>query len=129
MADLAALRQQIADAANTAQPDPVVLPYIPDQIQTPVGMVEPDYVDWDEGGFARGAEHWYFLVRILLSLAGGNVEAQIARDEFLGGARDIKDAIQAAMPNSSVSSARKFDAWTYAETEYLGVEFTVLVIA
>ena len=130
MADLAALRQQIADAINAGLPDPIAMPYIPDQIQPPVAIVEPDYIDWDEGGMARGAEHWHFLVRVLLSLAGGNVAAQVARDEYLGGpARDIKDAIQAAMPNSSVSSARKFDAWEYAGSQYLGVEFAVLVIA
>ena len=129
MADLAALREQIADAANTGQPDPVILPYIPDQIQTPVGMVEPDYVDWSEGAFGRGAEPWSFLIRILFSLTGGNMEAQMARDEYLGGVRDIKDAVEAQIPNAFVSSARKFDAWTYAETDYLGVELVVDVIA
>lgn len=129
MADLAPLRAQIADAANTGLPDPIVLPYIPDQIQTPVGIVEPDLVDWSSGAFGRGAEPWSFLIRFLLSLAGGNLEAQIARDEFLGGAKDIKDAIEVAVPTAFVSSARKFDAWTYAEADYLGVEFTVDVIA
>jgi len=127
MADLAAIRQQIADAMNTL-PEMRATPYIPDQVQPPAVIVEPDYVDWDAGGMARGAEHWYFLIRVLIGLAN-NTAAQKNRDEYLGGGRDIKDAVQAAMPNSSVSSARKFDAWTYAGVDYLGVEFAVLVIA
>ena len=127
MADLAAIRQQIADAMNVL-PEMRAWPYIPDQIQPPTALVEPDYVDWDAGAYARGAEHWYFLIRVLIGLTN-NTAAQKERDTFLGGSRDIKDAVQAAMPNSSVSSARKFDAWTYAGVDYLGVEFAVLVIA
>jgi len=127
MADLAAIRQQIADAMAPL-PDLNAWPTIPDQIQTPCALVEPDYVDWDAGAYARGAEHWYFLIRVLIGLAN-NTAAQAERDTFLGGSRDIKDAIRAAMPNASVSSARKFDAWTYAGVDYLGVEFAVLVIA
>lgn len=128
MADLAALRQQIADAINTL-PDMRAWPYIPDQIQPPVVIVEPDSVDWSQGAFARGAEPWTFLVRILLGLAGGNVAAQKNRDEYLGGSHDIKDAIEANIPTAFVERAQKFDAWTYAENEYLGVEFPVYVVA
>lgn len=128
MADLAAIRQQLADAMNTL-PDIRAWPYIPDQIQTPTVIVEPDFVDWSEGAFARGAEPWSFLVRVLLSLAGGNVTAQKERDTYLGGLHDVKDAIQTAMPNAFVSSARKFDAWEYAGVQYLGVEVVVDVIA
>lgn len=130
MADLAALREQIADAINAGQPDPIAVPYIPDQIQTPVAIVEPDQVDWSSGAFARGAEPWSFLVRILLSLSGGNVEAQKLRDEFFGGpARDIKDAVESVMPNAFVSTARKFDAWEYSQVPYLGVEIVIQVRA
>ena len=129
MADLAALRQQLADALNTL-PDMRAEPYIPDQIQPPVVIVEPDFVDWSQGTFLRGFEPWTFLIRILLPLAGGNVAAQKLRDEYLGGpSKDIKDAIQSNIPTAFVESARKFDAWEYAGVQYLGVEIPVRVIA
>lgn len=128
MADLATLRQEIADAINTL-PDIRAWPYIPDTPQPPLVIVEPDVVDWSQGAYQRGAEPWTFFVRALLSLAGGNVAAQKTRDEFFGGIRDIKAAIEANVPSTFVSSARKFDAWTYAEIDYLGVEIVVEVIA
>ena len=127
MADLQALAEQIADAINTV-PEQNATAGIPDNINTPMVTVEPDLVDWTSGTYGRGFEPWSFLVRVLLGI-GLNSETQKARNEYLGGSRDIKDAIEANVPSSFVSSARKFDAWTYANVEYLGVEFVVDVIA
>jgi hypothetical protein len=127
MADLAALREQLADAMSTL-PDVNVSAYLPDQMHPPAVVIEPDEVDWSAGAFARGAEPWTFLVKVLLSLVN-NSAAQAARDEYLGGARDIKAAIETRMPGAFVTAARRFDAYDYAGVTYLGVEFVVNVYA
>jgi hypothetical protein len=127
MADLAALRNQLADAMSVL-PDVNVSAYLPDQLQTPAVVVEPDTVDWSQGAFARGAEPWTFSVKVLLALVN-NSAAQVARDEYLGGARDIKAAIETRIPGAFVTAARRFDAYDYAGITYLGVEFVVNVYA
>jgi hypothetical protein len=128
MADLIALRQQIADAIAPVMPDVNVWPDVPDQIQTPCVVIEPDFVDWASGAFARGAEPWTFLARVLVGTVY-NQAAREMRDSFLGGTRDVKDAVEAQVPSCFVSSARKFDAWTVAEIDYLGVEIVIEVTA
>jgi hypothetical protein len=134
MADLAAVRTGLADAINTL-PGVRAWAYPPDQIQAPAILVEPDEVDWATA-FGRGHEAWRFMVHVLISTVN-NTASQKARDEFLGGISDLKDAIEGYMPlhdgtvaaSVFVRSARRFNAWKYGETTYLGVEVVVEIRA
>lgn len=130
MADLALLRTEIAAAVNTID-GLTAAARVPGQVHPPMAVVEPGEVDFT-GAMQRGHDKWDMLVRVLIGTAS-NEAAQIARDEFFGTAKDIKDAIESHVPlrdgtaaqDVFVKSARKFDAWTYAGVAYLGVEFLV----
>jgi hypothetical protein len=134
MADLAAVRHGLADAINTLS-GARAWAYPPDQVQAPAILIEPDEVDWATA-FGRGHEAWRFMVRVLVATAH-NTAAQKARDEYFGGVSDVKDAIEGYPPLTNgvaassvfVSRARRFDAWKYAETTYLGVELVVEIRA
>ncbi len=134
MADLAAVRAGLAAAINTTG-GARAWAYPPDQVQAPAILIEPDEVDW-RTAFGRGHEAWRFMVRILVATAH-NTAAQKNRDTYFGGIADIKGAIEGYAPlkngtvaaSAFVSSARKFDAWKYAETTYLGVEVVVEIRA
>ena len=135
MADLAALRDAIGDALATI-PSIQVQRRPGGTVHTPAAIVEPGEVNWRGTAMQRGHEKWDMLVRCLVGTAF-NEAAQVARDEFFGGAKDIKDAIESHVPlrdgtaahDVFVVAARKFDAWTYQGTAYLGVEFNVEVYA
>ena len=100
-----------------------------------LGMIEPGEVDF-RTSMQRGHDKWEMWVRVLIGTAF-NEAAHKQRDEFFGGVKDLKDAIESHVPlrdgtaaqDVFVSRARKFDAWTYQGTAYLGVEFTVDVYA
>lgn len=134
MADLSALRHGLAAAINTLG-DVRAWAYLPDQVQVPAVLIEPDAVDWTTA-FARGHESWTLLVRVLVSTSH-NTAAQKARDEYFGGVLDIKNAIEGYAPlkdgtvaaSAFVRRADRFDAWTYAEITYLGVNLVVEIRA
>jgi hypothetical protein len=138
MADLTAIRDAVGDALEAAftGANKIQVQRRPGaQVTTPCAVVEPDEVDFTKA-MQRGTEKWDLLVRVLLGLVS-NEAAQLARDAFFGGVHDIKDAIEAHVPLQDgtaaqdviVTNARKFDAWTYQGTQYLGVEFAVEVYA
>lgn len=133
MADLAAIRQAIADALTAA--GHVAHPDSPEQLHPPAALVDVQDVDF-RTAMQRGHEKWTFLVRYLCgtaSLAGALKE----RTAVFGGAKDIKDAIEGHVPlrdgtaahDAFVAEARRFDAWEYGGVTYLGVEFVVDVYA
>lgn len=137
MADLAAIRQAIADSLVTADPETTIKAHAryPDQFHAPAAIVDVDDVDF-KGAMQRGLEKWNILVRYLVSTT--NIRgAETKRDEVFGGVKDIKDRIEAHVPlrdgtvahDVYVSGARRFDAWEYAGSSYLGVEFVVEVYA
>jgi hypothetical protein len=134
MADLAAVRNGLADAINTLS-GARAWAYPPDQVQAPAILIEPDEVDWATA-FGRGHESWRFLVHVLISTVN-NTAAQKARDEYFGNVSDLKDAIEHYAPLKDgtvaasvfVRNARRFSAWKYAETTYLGVEVVVEIQA
>lgn len=134
MADLAAVRKALADACSTITG---LTGYAtnPGQLHPPAALVEPQEVDW-RTAMGRGHDKWTFLVRVLVA-STSNEAGQKARDEFFGTAKDIKDTIEAHAPlrggaaaqDVFVAEARKFDAWEYNGTPYVGVEFVVEVYA
>lgn len=134
MADLEAVRQAMADALNTL-PEMRAWPQVPDQLQSPAAVIEPDEVDWSTA-MQRGHDKWTMLVRILVGIANSRA-AQIERDKHFGGVKDVKDALESHVPLKDgtvahdvfVSRARKFDTWTFGESVYLGVEIVVDVYA
>lgn len=128
---LGAARVAMADAVATTGLSSH--PRVPGIVNVPCAIVEPNEVDWRTAQ-SRGHDKWGLLVRVLLSTAS-NEAAQLARDEFFdrGDPKDVKDAVESHVPlrdgtaaqDVFVSSARKFDAWVFAGTAYLGVEFVV----
>lgn len=131
MADLAAIRAELAAALNTL-PDGRAEPYRPDTINPPLLVVEPDEVNF-KGAFGRGAEMWVFRVIALLGTVQ-NLSAQKLRDEFFGGIRDVHDAIEdhdygTAADDVEVVRAESFDTLTVSGVDYLGVFILVQVIA
>jgi hypothetical protein len=133
MADLAAVRDAVAD--SMAGLDVTVHPRLPDQLQTPCIVVEVDGVDWATA-MGRGHELWTLLLRVLVGTVN-NTAAQEARDEYFGGVRDVKDAVESYAPlkNGTAAAsawcrnAQKFDGWEYAGIGYLGVEIVVEIRA
>lgn len=134
MADLAVIRNAIGDALDDIEG--IQVQRTPGaMVHPPCVVVEPGEVDFAEA-FQRGHEKWEILVRVLIGTAFDSAAHQ-QRDEFFGGVRDIKDAIEGHVPlrdgtaaqDVLVRTARKFDAWVYQATSYLGVEFAVDVYA
>lgn len=132
MADLDLLRDAVGDALEAVMGDTVQVQRRPGGIvHAPAVIIEPGEVDW-RTSMQRGHDKWELLIRVLIGTAM-NEGAHKARDEFFGGARDIKDAIESHVPlrdgtaahDVFVKAARKFDAWVYQGTTYLGVEFAL----
>lgn len=133
--DLATVRNAVGDALEAALEGVQVQRRPGAQVHAPAVLIEPGEVDW-QTSMQRGHDKWELLVRVLIGTAF-NEGAHIQRDDFFGGLRDIKDAIEGHVPlrdgtaaqDVFVKRARKFDAWTYQGTAYLGVEVTVDVYA
>jgi hypothetical protein len=133
MADLAAVRDAVAE--SMAGLDVTVHPRLPDQLQTPCIVIEVDGVDWATA-MGRGHELWTLLLRVLVGTVN-NTAAQEARDEYFGGVRDVKAAVESYAPLKDGTAAasvwcreaRKFDGWEYAGIGYLGVEIVVEIRA
>jgi hypothetical protein len=133
MADLAAVRDAVAD--SMAGLDVTVHPRLPDQLQTPCIVIEVDGVDWATA-MGRGHELWTLLLRVLVGTVN-NTAAQIERDTYFGGVRDVKDAVESYAPlkngtapaSACCRTAQKFDGWEYAGIGYLGVEIVVEIRA
>lgn len=134
MADLAAVKQGIADAINTLDG---VTAYArqPGIINAPCVLIDTEEIDW-RTAMQRGHDKFTIVARVLIALA--NQEgAQIERDKFFGGVKDIKDAVESHVPlrdgtvaqDVFVATARKFDAWELSATLYLGVEIVMEVYA
>lgn len=133
MADLSAVRREVAQALDSV-PGLRAWAQVPDQIHPPVAIVEPDSVDF-RTAFKRGHDQWTLNVFVLIGTSSSRA-AQIRRDEFFnaGGARDVKDAIEAhdygdAVQDLFVAEARGFNAYEFAGTTYLGVLFVLEVYA
>lgn len=132
MADIAAIREAIANALNTL-PDVRAHAHRPDTIQTPALIVEPVEVDFKHA-LGRG-ELWTFNVVALLGSVS-NTAAQKLRDEYFGGIRDVYDVIEGHGPlndgtvadDASVPRAESFDTLTVAGIDYVGVLIFVQVI-
>jgi hypothetical protein len=130
MADLSKIRQAIADAVNSLE-GVTAWPMPPDMPNAPCAIVEPVDVSWDQQNatFGRGHEHWTMRIVVLIALAS-NTAAQVERDTYFGGIRDVKDAVEgwptlhtgAAAQDVFVRTARRFDSWKYSDVAYLGVE-------
>lgn len=138
MADLEAIRDALGDAVETLSTASAVLTVQRRpgaQVHAPAVIIEPGEVDW-RTSMQRGHDKWEMLLRILIGTAFTEA-AHVERDAFFGGVRDIKDAIESHVPlrdgtaaqDVFVTRARKFDAWTYQGTSYLGVEVAVDVYA
>lgn len=127
---LATAREAVADALNTIA-GLTGHARVPGQIHTPCAIVEPGEVDWRTAQ-QRGHDKWDLTIRVLLGTVSSEASQQ-TRDEFFdrGGTKDIKDAVESHVPlrdgtaaqDVFVARARKFDAWVFAGTTYLGVEF------
>lgn len=134
MADLAAVRQGIADAIN-ALDGVTAYPRTPGTIHTPCVIVDTEEIDW-RTAMGRGHDKITCLARVLIGMSSGEA-AQVERDAYFGGVRDIKDAVESHVPLSDgtvaqgvfVSTARKFDSWQLADQLYLGVEILMEVYA
>lgn len=138
MADLSAIRVALGDAieATDRGAGTLTVQRFPGaMVHAPCVVIEPGEVDW-RTSMQRGHEKWEMLVRVLVSTTFGEA-AHRNRDEFFGGVRDLKDAIESHVPlrdgtvahDVFVRTARKFDAWVYQGTSYLGVEIAVDVYA
>jgi hypothetical protein len=133
MADLEAIRDAVAE--SLAGLDVNVHSHLPDQLQAPCIVVDIEGVDWATA-MGRGHEAWTLLLRVLVGTVN-NTAAQIDRDTYFGGFRDIKDAVESYAPlkdgtaaaNAWCRNAQKFDGWEYAGIGYLGVEIVVEIRA
>jgi hypothetical protein len=136
MADLSAIRDALGDAVESLGDSALSVQRRPGaMVHAPCVVIEPGECDW-RTSMQRGHEKWDMLIRCLNGTAM-NEAAHIERDQFFGGVRDLKDAIESHIPlrdgtvaqDVFVARARKFDAWTYQGTSYLGVEILVEVYA
>lgn len=104
-----------------------------DAPRPPVAMVYPDSIDFDLNG-SRGADTFTFTVFVLVGRADDRT-AQNRLDGFVSGASSVKTAIESDRTlGGSANTCRVTSMSNYAqvnvgETLYLGVEFTVEVIA
>lgn len=126
MADLAAIRQTLADALNTL-PDMNALPRRPGQINPPCWIVEPALVSW-ETSMARGVEQWTFDLWGLCGLAASE-GADLQLEKWFGGIQDVKDAIQAAPLQVFARQAERFDGIQIGNVVYLAVKVQTEVLA
>ena len=127
MADLSAIRDALGDAVDSLGDAALRCSGAPAGSRPrPCVVIEPGECDW-RTSMQRGHEKWDCSIRVLLG-STLNEAAHRERDQFFGGVRDLKDAIEGHVPlrdgtaaeDVFVARARKFDAWTYQGTTYLG---------
>lgn len=135
MADIAAIIDGLA--ANLGRVDKLrVQTEILDTVPIPCAIVgPPTSIEFDEV-MARGADLYTFTVRILVARAS---ERSAQRSLFAyasgSGSKSIKAAIEydatlgGAADTLAVTSATGIGIYGYGEADYLGLEFTVEVMA
>ena len=126
MADLAAIRETLADALNTL-PDMNAYPRKPGTINPPCWIVEPALVSW-ETSMGRGVEQWSFDLWGLCGLASSEA-AELQLEKWFGGIQDVKDAIQSAPLQVFARQAERFDGIQIGQVTYLAVKVQTEVLA
>lgn len=134
MAQLSAIRTGLSNNIDNIA-GLIVHKTIPDQIVTPCAVIGTPDVEFDTT-MARGADKLLIPVRVYASRASDR-SGQEKIDEYLAssGATSIKAAIESdvtlggAAHTLRVRSASGFGVYNIAGSDYLGVEFTVEVIA
>lgn len=135
MADIADIIDGLA--ANLGTIDKLrVQPEILDTVPIPCAIVgPPSSIQFDEV-MARGADVYVFTVRVLVARASER-SAQRALFAYASGAgsKSIKAAIESdrtlggSADTVRVTNAGNIGVYGYGEADYLGIEFTVEVIA
>lgn len=135
MADIAALVDGLS--ANLGTVDKLrVQAEILDTVPIPCAIVgPPTSIDYD-AVMARGADVYVFAVRVLVARASER-SAQRALFAYASGtgSKSIKAAIESdptlggSADSVRVASAGNIGVYGYGEADYLGIEFTVEVIA
>lgn len=135
MADLADIISGLADNLGTIDKLRVQEEVL-DTVPIPCAIIgPPTSVSYDEV-MARGADTYTFSVRVLVARASERAAQKALFGYAQGtGSRSIKTAIESdpTLGNSAdtvrVTAASNFAVYSYGDVEYLGVEFTVEVIA
>lgn len=135
MADILALRDALADAARTGTG---VRCYKGnrDQVEPPCFVVGlPQRIEYDMA-FARGADVHTFGVRFVVGRTDEVVaEERLAAaldgegDSSLKAALESDQSLGGVADTVTVTAAGQLGVYAYGEVDYLGVEFTVDVIA
>ena len=135
MADIAAIIDGLG--ANLDTVDKLrVQTEILDTVPIPCAIVgPPTSIDFDEV-MARGADIYTFTVRVLVARASERSAQRALFDYASGtGSKSIKTAIESdrtlggAADSVAVTGAGGIGIYAYGEADYLGIEFTVEVIA
>tara|TARA_R100000808_G_C2139605_1_gene147524 strand:- start:1014 stop:1421 length:408 start_codon:yes stop_codon:yes gene_type:complete len=135
MASLTNIRNGIGTALEDIS-SLIVFKYIPDSIEPPTAVVGVvDTVDYDLTE-ARGADRYTIPVFLYVSRVDAQ-DSQETLDSYLAssGATSIKATIESdttlggAAQSTRVVEADNYGVYTINNTDYLGVEFTVEVIA
>lgn len=135
MADIADLIDGLA--ANLATVDKLrVQGEILDTVPIPCAIVGPPTGIEYDAVMARGADLYTFTVRVLVARASERASQKALFGYASGtGAKSIKAAIESdktlggAADSVAVLSAGNLGVYGYGEADYLGIEFTVEVIA
>lgn len=107
-----------------------------DIVAIPVAVIGlPDSVTYDFT-FARGADTYVFTVRVLTGRASERAAGVLLASYLSGtGSSSIKAAVESdptlggSADTTRVQSASGIGAYQYGDIDYLGVEFTIEVIA
>lgn len=135
MADIAALVDGLT--ANLATVDKLrVQGEILDTVPIPCAVVGPPTSIEYDAAMARGADVYTFSVRVLVARASERSSQKSLFAYASGtGAKSIKSAIESdkslggSADSVRVTGAGNIGIYGYGEADYLGVEFTVEVIA
>ena len=135
MADIAALVDGLSTNLGTVDKLRVQAEIL-DTVPIPCAIVGPPTDIEYDAVMARGADTYTFTVRVLVARASERSAQRALFDYASGtGSKSIKTAIESdrtlggVADSLAVTAASGIGIYAYGEADYLGIEFTVEVIA